>query len=207
MKQPIFNLKAASTPAFASIRSTQSALLPLLLYALVAFVSTAWAGADGRRVTGVTNNDDGTVTIQLCQCPEGPLVCKYGWVTLNGTYNCSNQTYVTAQPGGLSSGNHLLTFSKNGSRLCSVNADLISCCCDMPGPTGATGPTGPQGEQGMCGIQGVAGAAGKTGPIGLTGPAGAAGAAGKAGATGAAGLTGAAGVAGATGAAGLTGPA
>jgi len=76
------------------------------------------------------------------------------WVTLNGTYNYSNQTYVTAQPAAYSPGNHLLSFSKNGSPVCSVNADLTKLHLRDGGPTarpdrrGATGLTGATGAAG-----------------------------------------------------------
>ena len=163
----------------------------LVVFAIAALASSAWAGGGGgggggggptpigcgtNRIVGVTDCTATNLTIQLSQFCPGPLVAQLGGVILGGAYDYAKQTFVATRPVGVASGSCLLTISKNGHCLASTNVNLCNATCNCPagppGPVGATGTTGTNGLNGTNGLVGAAGPVGPKGDTGATGPAG-----------------------------------
>jgi hypothetical protein len=128
------------------------------------------------RNTRVTGN---TLTIQVTNCPTGPLIVSFDGSPVPSTYDPRAQQIVATLASAPPPATYLLAITRNNSELATADVTIGAVGPQGPvgpaGPQGATGPEGPAGPQGLPGPQGPAGPTGSQGaqgPIGPQGPAG-----------------------------------
>ncbi len=184
---------------------------------------TGAQGNDGVGITNITDNGNGTITIQLSNGnsftvqsgitgPTGPTGPQGSGGGATGATGATGPQGVTGPAGPQGAQGSTGAAGATGPQGVQGGQGIQG----VTGPAGAqgaqglqgvTGPTGPQGVQGVQGIQGNAGPTGPQGNNGLNGATGATGPVGTTGANGNTGPTGPTGAGGgATGPTGSTGP-